>query len=141
MKTILRQLILMLALTALGACTSNNGNIGPWFGLWKVTEIKCDGVAVPNYDGNVFFMFQSTVFEMRQVNDNYEVGDQYGVWSDDGKGTLVITFPDEQYSPFEVTHMAQTNNVLTYSKVEDKGFDLTLHTESGRVYSYRLVKW
>ncbi len=131
----------MLMVLALGACTSNNGNIGPWFGMWKVAEIKCNGEALPEYEGNVFFLFQSNVFEMRQVSPDYEHESKFGVWSDDGKGTLTVDFPDDRYLPFEVMHFSPTDNVLTYSKVKDGGFSLTLHAASGQVFTYWLVKW
>lgn len=142
MKTLTTKILMALMLLAVAtSCTTNNGDIGEWMGRWKLTSIECNGSAVDDYEGNLFFAFQSTVFEVRKVGDYYEHDQKYGTWSDDGKGTLVISFPDERYVPFEVLHMSQDRNVLTYYKVEKKGFTLTAVAADGNTYTYRLVKW
>ena len=42
------------------SCTHNNGDIGVWFGLWKVTSVEVDGSADRKYKGNMYFSFQNT---------------------------------------------------------------------------------
>ena len=59
----------MVLLSAAISCTTNNGNIGEWMGRWKLTEIECNGSVVNDYEGNMFFAFQSTVFEVRKVGE------------------------------------------------------------------------
>ena len=91
MKALTTRIIMAMALlSAAISCTTNNGNIGEWMGRWKLTEIECNGSVVSDYEGNMFFAFQSTVFEVRKVGDYYEHDEKYGTWVDDGKGTLVI---------------------------------------------------
>lgn len=142
MKALTTRIIMAMALlSAAISCTTNNGNIGEWMGRWKLTEIECNGSVVSDYEGNMFFAFQSTVFEVRKVGDYYEHDEKYGTWVDDGKGTLVISFPDERYKPFEELHFLQERNVLTYDKVDANGFELTLHAADGNTYTYHLVKW
>ena len=142
MKQIARNIILFaVLLTAAASCTTNNGDIGPWFGTWRVTEITVDGVAEADYQGNLFFKFQSTVFEMLIVYDNHDTESRFGVWSDDGNGTLRVSFPDANYAPLPQSHMAAEQNVLTFNGVQSSGFVLRLDSPDGHVYTYRLVKW
>ena len=44
MKRALHILIIMLSMAALSSCTHNNGDIGPYFGTWKMLSIEVDGV-------------------------------------------------------------------------------------------------
>lgn len=142
MKALTTSIIMTMALlSAAISCTTNNGNIGEWMGRWKLTEIECNGSVVSDYEGNMFFAFQSTVFEVRKVGDYYEHDEKYGTWIDDGKGTLEISFPDERYKPFEELQFSQERNVLTYDKVDANGFELTFHASDGNTYTYHLVKW
>lgn len=131
----------MVLLAAAASCTTNNGDIGEWMGRWKLTSIEKNGSEMIEYADNLFFAFQSTVFEVRKVGYFYEHDEKFGTWSDDGKGTLVISFPDERYKPFKELHFSQERNVLTYDKIDAKGFTLTLHAPDGNTYTYHLVKW
>ncbi|MGN0228609.1 MAG: lipocalin-like domain-containing protein [Muribaculaceae bacterium] len=131
----------MVLLAAAVSCTTNNGDIGEWMGRWKLTSIEQNGSEMNEYADNLFFAFQSTVFEVRKVGYFYEHDEKFGTWSDDGKGTLVISFPDERYKPFEELHFSQERNVLTYDKIDAKGFTLILHAPDGNTYTYHLVKW
>ncbi|MGN1264399.1 MAG: hypothetical protein ACI4UL_01140 [Muribaculaceae bacterium] len=142
MKAITTKIMMTLVLLAVAAsCTCNDGDIGPWWGRWKVTSIECNGEQIDDYAGNIFFAFQNSVFLMMRVNEGSGQSGAFGVWSDDGKGTLEISFPDKAYKPFEVLHMSQDRNVLTYDKVEKKGFTLTAVAADGNTYAYHLVKW
>lgn len=123
------------------SCTTNNGDIGPWFGTWRVTEITTDGVADADYRGNMFFKFQSTVFEMLLVHDDHGTENRFGIWNDDGKGTLTVSFPDANHEPLPQSHMRAEQNVLTFDGVKASGFVLRLDSPDGHVYTYRLVKW
>ena len=38
MKQIAKNMILLAALLVVASCTTNNGDIGPWFGTWRVTK-------------------------------------------------------------------------------------------------------
>ena len=142
MKAITTKIMMTLVLLAVAAsCTCNDGDIGPWWGRWKVTTIECNGEQIDSYKGNIFFAFQSSVFLMTKVGENSELSGRYGVWSDDGKGTLVISFPDEHYKPFPELHFSAERNLLSYDKVVNKGFTLTAVAADGNTYIYHLVKW
>ena len=123
------------------SCTTNNGDIGPWFGTWRVTKITTDGVDDADYQGNMFFKFQSTVFEMLLVHDDHGTENRFGIWNDDGKGTLTVSFPDANHEPLPQSHMRAEQNVLTFNGVQSSGFVLRLDSPDGHVYTYRLVKW
>lgn len=141
MKQIAKNMILLAAMLMVASCTTNNGDIGPWFGTWRVTEITTDGVADADYRGNMFFKFQSTVFEMLLVYDDHGTENRFGVWNDDGKGTLTVSFPDANHEPLPQSHMRAEQNVLTFNGVQSSGFVLRLGSPDGHVYTYRLVKW
>lgn len=141
MKQIAKNMILLAALLVVASCTTNNGDIGPWFGTWRVTEITTDGVADADYQGNMFFKFQSTVFEMLLVHDDHGTENRFGIWNDDGKGTLTVSFPDANHEPLPQSHMRAEQNVLTFNGVQASGFVLRLDSPDGHVYTYRLVKW
>ncbi|MGN0228611.1 MAG: lipocalin-like domain-containing protein [Muribaculaceae bacterium] len=142
MKTLTIKIFMTIVLVGMAAsCTTNNGDIGPLWGRWKVETMECNGEQIADYKGNIFFSFQNSVFMVLRVNENIGQSGQYGVWSDEGDGMLVISFPDERYKPFEELHFSQERNVLTYDKVDSKGFALTSHAPDGNTYIYHLVKW
>ena len=141
MKQIAKNMILLAAMLMVASCTTNNGDIGPWFGTWRVTEITTDGVADADYRGNMFFKFQSTVFEMLLVHDDHGTENRFGIWNDDGKGNLTVSFPDANHEPLPQSHMMAEQNVLTLNGVQSSGFVLRLDSPDGHVYTYRLVKW
>ena len=141
MKTAIRNILVLLVMTVVASCTSNNGDIGPWFGTWKVTEVRCDGEAEEQYAGNMFFKFQSSVFEVLVVNDHHFTDTAFGEWREEPGGKIVIWFPDQSYEPAQESHFAREANVLTYDAVKASGFLLTLKATDGHTYTYRLVKW
>ncbi|MGN0213210.1 MAG: lipocalin family protein [Muribaculaceae bacterium] len=141
MKQIAGKIILFAMMLIVASCTSNNGDIGPWFGIWRVTEITTDGVPDEDYEGNMFFKFQNTVFEMLLVYDDHSADTRFGTWKDEGNGILTVSFPDGKYKPLSASHMSADKNVLTFSGVHSSGFVLRLESSDGHVYTYRLVKW
>ena len=66
---------------------------------------------------------------------------RFGIWNDDGKGTLTVSFPDANHEPLPQSHMRAEQNVLTFNGVQSSGFVLRLDSPDGHVYTYRLVKW
>ena len=47
-------------------CTHNNGDIGPWFGQWKVERIDKDGMPDPDY-------CRVVVFKIRQLGGDWRL--------------------------------------------------------------------
>lgn len=58
----------------MGGCMQNDGNIGRWFGMWKVECIEHNDVALSDYHGNVVLKFQSGVMESCSVYDHHVLG-------------------------------------------------------------------
>lgn len=65
-KTTIFTPLLVILLSALTACTQNEGYIGDLFGLWRLEEIS-DGTTVEECD-TIFMAFQADVFQVRRVN-------------------------------------------------------------------------
>ena len=58
---------LVLAVYVMSAgCTRNNGDIGDWFGTWQMTEISVNGVAVGNYEKNIFWQFRKRYYKFEE---------------------------------------------------------------------------
>lgn len=91
-RYIFRLLSVLLAVMALTAC-QNDGQIGFWYGTWRVDSYECDGQAVMQPAGqNTFFSFQGAVVCATIVSDDH--GDHtrnYGTWTDDGL-TITLNF-------------------------------------------------
>lgn len=142
MKTLMTKILMAMALLAAAAsCTTTDGDIGALRGLWKVAEIDCNGTALSDYEGNGFMAFENNVVALRMVYDHNQTDSKYGVWSDDGNGTLTISFPDTNYEPFDVFHFSQESNLLRYTKIDRGGFTLTAEAADGNTYVYHLEYW
>lgn len=79
MKHTLR--ILLTALTAIlaGACTHNNGDIGPLFGTWALDAMLIDGQEAVLPDADTFMQFQNRVVMVKLIDSrattlSYNVG-------------------------------------------------------------------
>lgn len=137
---VLGLILTVTMLISLAGCSRNNGDIGVWFGLWKVESVEVDDAPDADYGGNLFFQFQSTVFNMRMVSDRHVYTDRFGNW-EEADGVLKITFPDERYVPFEVTRMGRECR-LTIEKKTGKEIVLSfVQAETGKTVRFRLVKW
>lgn len=149
MKLITTHIILaILALTALSSCTHNDGDIGPWFGLWHLDSIEIDGVPDAAYDGHIYFMFQNKVFSMRWVDDStHSYIESFAQWqhSDDDK-TLTISFIDNRYSPrlHEPAPDIYLTTTTTFSIVTLNDQTITLsqsHPVTNQTITYHLTTW
>ncbi len=152
MKT--RDLFLATALFLLAAtgCTHNRGDIGPYFGAWKLESVTIDGKTDPDYTAdNVFWKFQTIVICMSRVDyDNHSSDSRYGTWEENGNRlTLDFTNYDNsnpagssKYSPLKETHLP-SNAVSTLEIISQKGSTMKLEyiSEEGVVYGYELKKW
>lgn len=129
----------VVALVAAG-CTHNNGDIGRWFGLWKVENITVNGSNDSNYTGNIFFAFQNTTFEQKQVHADQGVTQMIGEWREEGD-MLTITFPFDRYYPIDgYMQGGGKENHLTVGG-NGKHLQLTLTTKAGATVVYFLEKY
>lgn len=138
MKT-LRLLILPMLILAglLQGCTHNNGDIGPLFGNWKLTEAS--GLPQGAAPKGIFWAFQSSVVQLLR-NDGYaESTIVYGNWHLDEEN-LILDFPDEDYAPLpelalprqcslQVEYMSRSRLKLTYTNAD------------GGTQTYVFIKW
>lgn len=102
MRIIRHIAILLLAVIALTGCTRNNGNIGKQFGQWKLVSISIDGVDHPDYKGNIYWSFQGSTIEMKEVDADNVVYQTFGNYRIEDN-TLFLSFPDETFPPRPVT--------------------------------------
>ena len=134
-------LFIALGLFMSVSCVRHNGNIGPLFGMWHVSSITIDDVVDENYDGCMYFAFQSSVFSVTIVDEElHESSITYASWKYDGKD-LIIDFSDKEFGPFKTTGMSRGQNkvVVEYQKGDD--MTLSYVTSDERKYVYHLKKW
>lgn len=136
----LYMLCVMTAVLMGESCSRNNGDIGVWFGLWKVESIEVDGEPAADYDGNVFFQFQGKVFNMRKITEHHVYTDCFGNWEEKGE-TLKLTFPDDRYVPFSETRMG-AECTLSIEKKSGSEIEMSFVQDgTGSIVRLRLVKW
>ena len=111
MKAIYSKIICTLALLfVLTGCVQNNGNIGPWFGQWKVERLTIDGKDDPDYAGNAFFRFQASVFSVCiSYPDEHTSGTYYGTWTENGDYVDVVFNTKESAVPKQCAWIITAN--------------------------------
>lgn len=143
-------LTLLAAATLLGGCTHNNGNIGPWFGTWKLTAVEADGEAEAAYQGDMFWMFQASVICMREVLPHHDYQSHWGSWRQTSATEMEVTYgySDERYpqgskyyTPPEITRLPNGQATLRIVHLTDRRAVLQYTTPTGEVMTYRLAKW
>ncbi len=132
-------ILTFVAMLTLVACTQNNGNIGHWFGQWKVERITIDGIDAPDYQGNYFFCFQSGVFGVRTAAG----GMTFARWTEDkNTGIVTVAFEEAYGASYECREIYLDENV-TFRLVShnDKTKVLEQVKDDGKTYTYYLTKW
>ncbi|MBQ4344614.1 MAG: lipocalin-like domain-containing protein [Muribaculaceae bacterium] len=149
MKTIKIIFCLLVIFIILPSCTRNDGNIGDYFGRWKLEKITLDGdVRVYKYN-NIFWSFQSSIIEMDEVNELYHSKiSHYGSWfvEDD---SLVLDFGHcdndsepgkNEYAP--ISGMFLENGINMLDVILLSGSEMHLRYDKGEyVVDYYLIKW
>lgn len=85
-KRTLSYIVLAVMMSLLGGCTTNNGDIGIWYGLWSLDRLTVDGAddTAYNFDGWTNFAFQNNVVLITKTNQLADVTECYGTWQQDG---------------------------------------------------------
>lgn len=148
----MKTLRILIAIIALGlcACTHNNGNIGPWFGQWKLEALEADGQPVAGYNGNIFWAFQSDVLLFDNLfDDGLQYAMHVATWRQEGD-RLIIDFRHSDAggqstngnyaAPTILELQPQAVNTLTIEKLSGSHIVLKYDT-GGKVMTYRLRKW
>lgn len=132
-------LFALVAMLTLGSCLHNNGDIGPWFGHWKVTRITIDGADDPGYGGDLFFSFQSSVIRVSQsFPERNQSSSIYGNWQEQ-QGTMNVEFKEAFQSLLDYAHL---DKQFVFTVVRRNGDKVLRYTaEDGKEYTYYLKKW
>lgn len=138
-KTIQFCLYCILSVIAFSSCTHNNGDIGPWFGIWHVENIEIDGQNMTDYKGDYFVLFQTNVVSIIQRVDYNDAGQSFGQWQAEA-GTLTIDFPDSNVLYCNLPGMTE-HNQFTVEKLSSSRITLALVDINGHTYRYLLKKW
>ena len=149
METIKPVILLLVAgISALViGCTHNDGDIGGYFGTWKLEEITVDGEEMAEYGKDMFWQFQSSVFCMRVVLENHNQENRWGTWYEDS-GSLYVDFSHSEdgdnsvkYQPFPETHFETGLNRLEIMNFSKRRMTLEFVGSDGVIYRYKLKKW
>ena len=133
-KATLYIILSVVSLLLLASCTRNHGDIGPWFGTWRIESITAGGAPV-NVEGIYFFQFQSKVFRVSMVGAHEHLVESFGTWQEDGD-RMTVDFPDasvfyiqmpglEVHNDFTVTTTSSRD--LTFTKTDLTGITFTYH--------------
>lgn len=132
--------LLVLIATVLPSCTQNDGNIGDWFGHWKLLSVTVNGEKNEEYEGNIFFSFQSSVFCQIKVSPNHGGDHKFAIFKDEGE-YISVTFSTDRYQPFAETMMKMGENVLHVDKLDGNDLQLSMNLDNGQTVVYKLEKW
>ena len=123
------------------SCTRNNGDIGDWFGTWRVDELNIDGEPDPNYGPPyMIFKFQSSiVIIMWPEEANHGAPACTGTWKQEGD-KLLLRFDYDQFAPTVATHLPEVGT-LDILKLSRSTIELEYHNPEGITYYYKLKKW
>ena len=127
----------MMVVLALGSCTRNHGDIGPWFGTWHVESITANGTPV-THEGDYFFQFQSKVFRVSMVGDREQLVESFGTW-EESNGKMTINFPDPDVNYISVLGLEEHND-FTVTTASSREVTFTKTDITGTTFAYRLEK-
>lgn len=150
----MKQQILWMMMVVFGCmgCTHNNGDIGPWFGTWKLNAITINGDVDEAYaaQDNMVWKFQSSVVEMQEILPGHMTYDHFGTWhqlSDDVVEMKFIYKDDnnpvgsDYYSPPVSSHLPKGEFVMDILELASGKMRLRYTSDEGTVYTYSLKKW
>lgn len=146
MKKILYSLCVVSLLLSITGCTQNNGNIGNWFGQWRMDSYKVNGEVQEDYQGNIFFCFQSAVFAYRYSKSDGDYSSAYlGKWEEweekDGDLLVIIFNTEESNVPPNNPFGFKAGNVLKVVHNGGSEKTLTYEDEEGNKYEMHFVAW
>ncbi len=149
MKKAIRIFVAAIMAIAASACTHNNGDIGPWYGLWKLESLEVDGSPAPDYDGNQFWAFQNDIVQIDEVIDDMLYIRHVATWRREGDILLIdFTHYDSNAPSTDGNYAPPANlglepdavNALAIESLGGRRITLS-HDTGGKVYTYRLRKW
>ena len=139
MKRIIYLTSLLFAMLFMVGCTHNNGDIGPWWGQWKVERIELNGEPEANYKGDFFFRWQSSVIcVVRSYPNSHSSGISYGNWSEHD-GVMDVEFKEGglEYEQLGLDKVCR----LDIIKRDGREKILEYKKDDKTVYTYYLKTW
>lgn len=144
-------IFLMLTLSIVFvSCTHNNGDIGHYFGTWKLDRMTINGADDVDYQNNVLWKFQAGVMCMVRVDDVTHIKTEgWGTWEEDGNILRIgyIHHDDSnpegssKYSPLPETHIPKGVTELEILKQNSSTMELKYINNDGQVILYYFDKW
>lgn len=150
MKNILFKSLFIFILSIFWSCTHNNGDIGPYFGIWKLSQLTINGEEDPAYEDNIVWKFQASAISMVRVQEYHTHFESYGTWEEVSPEELRLKFiysdngnPEgsPKYSPLPETHLPPGEISLTIVSLSSKRMQLRYQALDGTLYGYKLEKW
>ena len=126
-----------MVVLALGSCTRNHGDIGPWFGTWHVESITANGTLV-SVNGDYFFQFQSKVLRVLLVTERDQLVESFGTW-EENDSKMILSFPDPSVYYIEMPGLEAYNN-FTVTNTSSREVTLTKTDAIGTTFAFHLKK-
>lgn len=148
----LSRIFLPLVIAVISAgCTCNDGDIGPWFGSWSMSEMTVDGRTPDGFDPTAtVWEFQSSLIRISLLGEHHTMDDMsWGTWHEsDGHLYLDYTHPSDKYENSNGEYEApswlliQKNSVADLAILERGKRRMTLEyiTPEGEKVVYTLKK-
>lgn len=141
--SILFCLILVFATGSLSTgCTHNNGDIGNWFGQWRVA-LYVDGAKQDVAPGvpYMFWSFQGGVVRVSIPDHDKHLFDEgFGLWSEQD-GYLVLDFTDETTPALQTPIPLPDYCRLKIVNSSSRKIELQCDATDGSIMYYVLEKW
>lgn len=139
----------LAVLTLMTACTTNNGDIGIWYGTWSLERMTVDGTDVPVEDENGWtnFAFQNNVVLITRTTPLHDVTECFGTWMEED-GEMLFDYShrddmDDQSNYAAPTWLFFTPGGMTRCRIlasDSKAVTLQQITADGRTVTYYLRK-
>lgn len=145
MRTLIKSLfITLLSILPLNGCMQNNGDIGDFFGTWKITSITVDGEPAAGYDGNIFIQFQTTVVRIVESKSHNDYTECFGSWESNGDNLTLdfhyyVSPENSEYHLPDVLGLEKAENHFVITESSSKSMSLLL-TGTEKTVVYKLKK-
>ncbi len=139
-------LMTLIYVVTLSGCTSNNGDIGKFFGQWKLSEMEFTNIDPTTYTGTIYWNFQNSTIGMMEVCGTKERSETFGNWEDvetggeQGGYRLKLDFPDEEYPPLSALKLPR-HAELSIERLTGNEMVVTYHQSATEFITYHLRKW
>lgn len=144
-------IITFLASLAFVSCTHNDGDIGPWFGDWRIVSYTVDGQDMTSENvSETIISFQSQVITVVMPTDSYgSVYYRVGTWTQPSASEVVFDFThhgsaDQDQSIYEAPQwlgwISSERMDFRLSDQKSRSMTLTWVSPSGAKHVYKIKK-